>query len=191
MPRLSTTENQRSEKRSYRDIPLYIRKLVIEQIVMEGAIAQAEAARKYRLYPSSVRNILDAWHTESRMGKKPRGGRRREVLKFEDVHEEYIMELLDEDCTKTLDMIKEELMAKFPELQERGISTSGVWRFMEERIGFTLKRTKAVEERRNSEATIQQRYDYVGHRLPERGIAYKTNCIFVDKAGFNANLVRG
>lgn len=48
-----------------------------------------------------------------------------------------------------------------------------------------------MEERRNTPEIIKQRYEYVVQRLPERGIAYKTNCIFVDEAGFNANLVRG
>ncbi|CEP07258.1 hypothetical protein [Parasitella parasitica] len=88
-------------------------------------------------------------------------------------------------------MIKEELESKFPDSAEKNVSTSGLWRFMIERIGFTLKRTKAVEERRNTSETIQQRYEYVVQRLPERGISYKTNCIFVDEAGFNANLIRG
>ncbi|CEP16867.1 hypothetical protein [Parasitella parasitica] len=51
--------------------------------------------------------------------KKQRGGRRKEAWKFEDVHAAYITELLDEDGTKSLDMIKEELEAKFPDLAER------------------------------------------------------------------------
>jgi hypothetical protein len=47
-------------------------------------------------------------------------------LKFKDEHGEYIAKLLDENCTKTLDMIKEELEAKFPDLAEKHISTSAL-----------------------------------------------------------------
>ncbi|KAG2213201.1 hypothetical protein INT47_011350 [Mucor saturninus] len=135
--------------------------------------------------------LLNIWHTEGRVEKKKRGGRRRELVKFEDAHGEYITKLFDEDCTQTLDTIKERLEAEFPDLAAKKISTSGLWRYITGCIGFTLKRTKAVEERRNTPATIEQRFDYIVHRLPERGIAYKTNCIFVDEAGFNANLICG
>ncbi|CEP12687.1 hypothetical protein [Parasitella parasitica] len=151
MPRVSSAENNTTGKRSYRDIPSNIRKLIIEQVAIEGAITQSD----------SIPQLSEVLLT------------------------------LDEDCTKTLDIIKEELESKFPDLAEKNVSTSGLWRFMIERIGFTLKRTKAVEERRNTSETIQQRYEYVVQRLPERGISYKTNYIFVDEAGFNANLIRG
>ncbi|CEP17713.1 hypothetical protein [Parasitella parasitica] len=142
---------------------------------IQGAITQSEAARRYGQHLLTVRSILDAWYVEGRMEKKQRGGRRKEALKFEDVHAAYITELLDEDCTKTLDMIKEELESKFPDLAEKNVSTSGLWRFMIERIGFTLKRTKAVEERRNTSETIQQRYEYVVQRLPKRGLTQNIN----------------
>ncbi|CEP14235.1 hypothetical protein [Parasitella parasitica] len=188
---MTRTLSSQTHKTTKKEIPSNIRELIIEQVVMEGKISQAEAARRYNIPPTSIRNILDAWYNEGRIHAKRRGGKRKEVTKFEDKHGRYIQELLDEDCTRTLDMIKEELQAKFPELADKGISASGLWRFLTERIGFTLKRTKAVEERRNSPETIEQRYDYVVKRLPERGISYKTNCIFVDEAGFNANLIRG
>ncbi|CAO3665583.1 unnamed protein product, partial [Rhizopus stolonifer] len=165
--------------------------LIIEQVGIEGAIIKSEAARRYGQSTSTVRNILDVWHTEGRMENKERRDRREEISKFEDVHGKYIIKLLDVDCTKTLNVIKEKLEAEFPELAEKHISTSGLWRYITERIGLTLKRTKAVEERRNTPGAIMQCYEYVVHRLPERGIAYKTNRIFVDEAGFNANLVRG
>ncbi|CAO3697920.1 unnamed protein product [Rhizopus stolonifer] len=174
MPRVLSTE-----KKSYKNIPLYVRKLIIEQVAIEGAITQSEAARRYGQSTSTVRNILDAWHTKGGMEKKERRGRREEIRNLR-ISWMYIA-----------NVIKEELEAKFPEFAEKHISTSGLWRYITERIGFTLKRTKAVEERRNTPGTIMQRYEYVVHRLPERGIAYKTNCIFVDEAGFNANLVRG
>ncbi|CEP13710.1 hypothetical protein [Parasitella parasitica] len=82
-------------------------------------------------------------------------------------------------------------LSQLPEEASQACQNRTLWRFMMERIGFTLKRTKAVEERRDTSKTIQERYEYVVQRLPERGISYKTNWIFVDEAGFNANLIRG
>ncbi|CEP19591.1 hypothetical protein [Parasitella parasitica] len=159
---------------------------------MKGKISKAEAARRYNIPATSIRKILDAWYNEGLIHAKPRGGKRKEVTKFEDKHGTYIQELLDEDFTRSLDMIKEELRTKFPELADKAISASGLWRFLTERIGFTLKQTKAVKEIRNSPETIEQRYDYVVKRLPaERGISYKTNYIFVNEAAFNANRIRG
>ncbi|ORE00702.1 hypothetical protein BCV72DRAFT_326469 [Rhizopus microsporus var. microsporus] len=138
MPRILSTENNKAKKRSYRNIPVNIRQLIIEQVALEGAIIQSEAARRY------------GQHTSTR-----------------------------------------KLLAKFPDLAEKGISTSGLWKLLTDRIGFTLKRTKPVVERRNTPVTIQQRYEYVTERFNERGISYKANCIFVDEYGFNSNLIRG
>jgi len=59
-------------------------------------------------------------------------------------------------------------------------------------MGFTLKRTKPVEEKRNDPTTIARRKVYVNNMMPNDGASYyKTNCIFLDEAGFNANLIRG
>ncbi|CEP09528.1 hypothetical protein, partial, partial [Parasitella parasitica] len=191
MPRILSRKNNKTEGKKYRQIPYNIRKLIVEQVAIEGAITQAEAARRYEQSPSTVRNILDAWHLYGRIGTKPRGGRRKEIVKLEDQHEEAIKKIIDEDCTKTLDVLREELLSRFPELADKGISTSGIWKFLTKKMKFTLKRTKPVEERRNCPETIQQRYEYVVERMQDRGISYKTNCIFVDEAGFNANLIRG
>ncbi|CEP12779.1 hypothetical protein, partial, partial [Parasitella parasitica] len=117
---MTRTLSSQTHKTTKKEIPSNIRELIIEQVVMEGKISQAEAARRYNIPRTSIRNILDAWYNEGRIHAKPRGGKRKEVTKFE--------ETLDEDCTRTLDMIKEELQAKFPELADKGISASGLWR---------------------------------------------------------------
>ncbi|CEP10018.1 hypothetical protein [Parasitella parasitica] len=77
------------------------------------------------------------------------------------------------DCTQTLGMLREKLQDNFSELQEKGVSIRGY----------------GVEERRNCPDTINARKEYI-NKLLEKGITYKTNCIFVDEAGFNANLIR-
>ncbi|OAD67998.1 hypothetical protein PHYBLDRAFT_151080 [Phycomyces blakesleeanus NRRL 1555(-)] len=51
-------------------------------------------------------------------------------------------------------------------------------------IGFTLKQTKAVEERRNDPDVTETRRKFV-ESLPELGVVYVAHCIFIDEAGFN------
>lgn len=155
MPRTLSSENNKTKKRKYREIPYEIRELIIEQVLMEGAITQSEAARRYGQSTSTVRNILDTFCTEGRIGPKSRGGRKKGSIKLKDAHEEYIREILDKDCTKTLEEIKQELMCKFPDLGDKGISTSGLWNFMSQRKCFPSKQKKGMKKRRSIPETVQ------------------------------------
>ncbi|KAI8086853.1 uncharacterized protein B0P05DRAFT_13303 [Gilbertella persicaria] len=123
MPKTSIT-NEKKKRGTYQDIPESIRKLIIQQVVEEANISQAEACRRYGLASSTLSSMLDRYYLEGRIELKPRGGRREEVIKLDDQHCDYIKELLDDDCTQTLDMMAERLVAKFPDLKERGITTA-------------------------------------------------------------------
>lgn len=114
-----------TKRKPYKNISAEIRKFIIEQVVIEGAITQLEAARKYGQSTSSIRNILDLWYTEGRMEKKKRKGNKRgESLDLlDDVHVTFITGFLDEDCTTTLNIVKQALEAEFPDLVEKNIST--------------------------------------------------------------------
>lgn len=58
--------------------------------------------------------------------------------------------------------MRNELMSAFPELQEKGgVSIATVWKFLVNEIGFTLKRTKPVEGKRNNPQQLQRRNDFV------------------------------
>ncbi|OAD73962.1 Homeodomain-like DNA binding domain-containing transcription factor [Phycomyces blakesleeanus NRRL 1555(-)] len=112
-----------------------------------------------------------------------------ESLKITDEHLKFIQDLLDKCCTLMLGQMREELFRKYPELQDQNLSISGLHKHIINNIGFTLKRTKPVEEKRNDSKTIELRKVCVDS-MHTNGLLYKTNCIFVNKAGFNANLIR-
>ncbi|CEP12533.1 hypothetical protein [Parasitella parasitica] len=100
-------------------------------------------------------------------------------LRLRDDQSHFIQEILDENCTLTLGRIKEKLFDRFPEMREYGLSLSGLFRHLVEHVGFTLKRTKPVEEKRNDPTTIPKRNAYV-ENMQFDGVSYKTNYIFVD-----------
>ncbi|CEP17317.1 hypothetical protein [Parasitella parasitica] len=74
-------------------------------------------------------------------------------------------------------------------MREYGLSISGLFRHIIEHISFTLKRTKPVEEKRNDPTTIAKRNACV-ENMQFDSVSYKINSIFVDEAGFDANLIR-
>ncbi|CEP13035.1 hypothetical protein [Parasitella parasitica] len=181
---------QRVTKRGlYKKSSQEIRNFAIAYCYKDDNMLVTEAAKKFGDKISTLSTQLTLYINEGRNGSEKRGRKRGEVVKFTDKHEEFIVDSLDMDCTQTLGMLREKLLDNFPELQEKGVSISGLWRLIVERIGFTLTCTKPVEKRRNCPDTINSRKEYI-NKLLEKGITYKTNCIFVDEAGFNANLIR-
>ncbi|OAD72394.1 hypothetical protein PHYBLDRAFT_146586 [Phycomyces blakesleeanus NRRL 1555(-)] len=90
---------------------------------------------------------------------------------------------------RTIGIIKDKLLEQFPGLQDVGISPQQIHKHIYTKVGFTLKRTKPVEEKRNTPNVIKSRFEFAS-MLQQLGISYQTNCIFVDEAGFNANLIR-
>ncbi|KAI9471844.1 MAG: hypothetical protein EXX96DRAFT_541991 [Benjaminiella poitrasii] len=92
---------------------------------------------------------------------KKRCGKRKEIAKFKQEHEEFITQFLYEDCTKTIGMLRDKLNNRFPDLAARNISVSGIWRFIVDKIGFTSKRTKPIEMKRNDETHLEARQEFI------------------------------
>jgi len=185
--------NSVSERRQYRKISDDLRRVIIDRCVVNGTMRKSEAARIYNLPRSTVSKIVETYVGEGRVTPLPRGGRRETCVKLrEEVHGEFICNFLDEDCTRTLGMLKEALLARFPDLAERGgLAISTIWEFVVKKVGFTLKRTIPVEERRNTQEQLLNRQRYAMNIMMDERIRYRLNCIFIDEAGFNANLIRG
>lgn len=118
--------------------------------------------------------------------KKKTGSDKSEFAKIKQEHSQFILDLLDEDCTLTLGIIKQQLEERF----DLNVSIGTIWNHIVKNIGFTLKRTKPVEVRRNDPRTLEKRKDFIVD-LAKKGAIYTDNCIFIDEAGFNANLIRG
>ncbi|CEP11460.1 hypothetical protein [Parasitella parasitica] len=137
---------QRVTKRGpYKKSSQEIRNLAIAYCYTDDNMSVTEAAKKLGVKRSTLSTQLNLYINEGRKSPEKKGRKRGEVVKFTDKHEEFIVDSLDMDCTQTLGMLREKLQDNFSELQEKGVSIRGLWRLIVERIGFTLTRTKPVE----------------------------------------------
>jgi transposase len=177
------------QKRKNRVIDKHLKEIIIEKF-FDDDLSKAQVAKLFKLNWSTVDGIVERYVERGTLENLPRGGRKEKLVKLREEHSKFLNDLLDEDCQLTLGIMKERLLEKFPDLVEKGISIPQIHRHVRQEIGFTLKRTKPVEEKRNSPEVIKSRAYFVS-KLQDLGISYKTNCIFVDEAGFNSNLIRG
>ncbi|CEP15855.1 hypothetical protein [Parasitella parasitica] len=174
----------------HRKLPIHIKNLIVDKCLRKDSMRKSEVAKLYDVSWQTVDNIVEKYVQKGTVEPKKQGGSREKNIKIKDDQSQFIQEILDENCTLTLGRIKEKLFDRFPEMREYDLSISGLFRHIVEHIGFTLKKTKPVEEKRNDPTTIAKRNAYV-ENMQFDGVSYKTNCIFVDEAGFNANLIRG
>ncbi|KAI9474307.1 MAG: hypothetical protein EXX96DRAFT_487674, partial [Benjaminiella poitrasii] len=110
------------------------------------------------------------------------------LVKLTNEHTHCITNLLDNNSYITMGIIRNELYKSLTAFNDRGISPQQIHKYVIQEIHFTLKRTKAVEGKKSSRHIIESRKNFV-EKLQQLGISYKTNCIFVNQAGFNANLI--
>lgn len=80
----------------------------------------------------------------------------------------------------------DKLNSSFSELT---ISKRTLYRYMADLWIFSLKRVQLEPEERNAPERIQARKVWVEEALA-MGVDYMNNCVFIDEAGFNANLRR-
>lgn len=80
----------------------------------------------------------------------------------------------------------DKLNSSFSELT---ISKRTLYRYMADLWIFSLKRAQLEPEERNAPERIQARKVWVEEALA-MGVDYMNNCVFIDEAGFNANLRR-
>jgi hypothetical protein len=77
--------------------------------------------------------------------------------------------------------LKFQLEQNFPEdfPNEAAISIEAVRRHIDEKLEFTLKRTRAIEERQVHDDVVERRKEYA-RKILTGSIHYMDNCIFVD-----------
>ncbi|OAD71601.1 Homeodomain-like DNA binding domain-containing transcription factor [Phycomyces blakesleeanus NRRL 1555(-)] len=171
----SSSDEKKSRKRTKQKnerIPMTLCKRIVDLTVKTDHKPVSEVASMFSLSRSTVDNIKDSFRDNREVIVKQRGGRKKECTKIMEEHSEYLIEILDKNCTLTLEMMREKLYKRFDNLREKDIRSQ----------------TKAVEERRNDADVIEAKRKFV-ESLLELGIAYVANCIFIDKAGFNVNLI--
>ncbi|OAD68851.1 Homeodomain-like DNA binding domain-containing transcription factor [Phycomyces blakesleeanus NRRL 1555(-)] len=117
---------------------------------------------------------------------KPLGGDLRSII--EEHHKCFILDVIAENSTITLEELRLEVISHFDDV--KNVSVSTLCKYLRHFVRITLKRATPIEEKRNNEITLAKRHDFILSLQPE-GILYYQNCIFIDEAGFNFNLIKG
>jgi transposase len=152
-----------------------------------------DIARERHMATSTIHDIVNRYRTEGRVKYKLQRGPKN--VKIKDRHSEYLRDMMDnedEGNIFTLEQLKFRLEQDFPEdfPTEESIDLETIRHYIDKKLEFTLKRTKAVEERQLESSTIEKRKQYA-RKVLTGAIHYMDNCVFVDEAGFTACMVPG
>ncbi|OAD76135.1 Homeodomain-like DNA binding domain-containing transcription factor [Phycomyces blakesleeanus NRRL 1555(-)] len=153
-------------------LQIHIKNLIVEKRFIQESMTRAETARTFGVLWALTNNISDKFDIDGTVEPRKRGRSREENQHITDEHSKFISDVLKECCTLTLGQMRKELSRNFLVLQE-----------------FTLKRTKPVEKKGNDPKTIELRKAYIDS-MHTNCVSYKMNRFFVDKADFNASLIR-
>ncbi|KAG1443928.1 hypothetical protein G6F56_010494 [Rhizopus delemar] len=117
--------------------------------------------------------------------RKPGSGRPVErPFTINSEQKEYLVNLIDQKPGIVLDEIMEGLTCQFTKLD---ISRSSLYKYVTTHCGMSVKRALFRPAERNSDAKIEARFQWVTELL-KTDIDYMTNCVFIDKLGFNINM---
>lgn len=99
-----------------------------------------------------------------------------------------IIESFNENNTITLEELrKTKVLENFGDIDS--ISVITLYKFLNKEERLTLKRSTPKEEKRNDPVTLLKRKKFVLISLQPEGILHNSNCIFIDEAGFNINMI--
>ncbi|KAI9336058.1 hypothetical protein BD770DRAFT_299451, partial [Pilaira anomala] len=103
-------------------------------------------------------------------------------------HRQFIIDIVDKNNTITFEELRVNILERFEDIQNISIAT--LCNFVKNIERITLKKSTPMELKRNDPTTLKQRKEFVMSLQPE-GVLYNMNCIFIDEAGFNVNMIKG
>jgi transposase len=129
----------------------------------------------------TIYRIISAYLAEGRVDAKPCGGQKPQLLN--DEHKEAIRSYINDDCTITLETIRQRLMDTFG-VQ---VSIASIHRAING-FSYTLKSISPTPERRNDEVTIYRRHDYASSFFHLLTRCDEAHIFFLDEVGFNVSM---
>ncbi|KAG2200823.1 hypothetical protein INT47_001354 [Mucor saturninus] len=120
-----------------------------------------------------------------RKKRGPKGPR----FKLKDRHADWIIKYIDERPTAVLAQVLEDLTNHFSD-ENIQVSKSALHRFMREKCALSMKRLEKIPARRNHIDVIKQRRESVEEWIANEDMDFEKNCVFIDRAGFNINIIR-
>ncbi|KAG2212939.1 hypothetical protein INT45_009796 [Circinella minor] len=119
-------------------------------------------------------------------GNNPRKSQNK-AKKLFPVHSEFLIQLFDQNPSIVLEQARIQLCERFPGLE---ISIPGLYKHIREKCALSLKQATKYTAERDSPRTLQLRFDIIT-QWKANGVDFKTNCVFVDEAGFHTQMIRG
>lgn len=165
-----------AERRQKNKISNEVRALIIRG--MNDGSSAVQIGRQFNVLPNTVRKIYKTYTITNVVNKRSVGHRPK---KFTQEEKEEICNLIDEDCTMTLNQIKTKLLEQNPQLQ---VSLSTIDRATKE-FHYSVKRVSFVPERRNTPDTIQSRFHYAVQY--NRIMINREKLFFIDEFGIQVN----
>jgi transposase len=181
--RRNNTKNNKKEKLITKNHRM--RKLIVEK-KNNNLMTPAEIATELKIPRTTVASICKKFDETGEYEVSAQSGRPSiwtdEMKKFVDD------KVTESDGTITLERLKESISGRFNNVKTPGISA--ICNYLNVEARLVMKRVTTIEDQRNADAAIRKRQVYCKSLLTE-SIEYDRNCIFVDEAGFNVNMVRG
>ena len=177
---MKTIRTYRSYKPSEKEMLFYL--------VFEKGKSVRAAALELRINPRTAQNWVkkDQEDPQGEIVRRAGSGRPGQPSKFNDEHQKFLVNLVDEHASIVLDEMMSSLTEQFEDLK---VSKTALYNFATEKCAISFKKAHFHSVERNSPEKIEERYLWV-KRYMETDLDYKTNCIFIDESAFHINLKR-
>ena len=165
---------------STKEIPTPTREIIINMCVANGEKPKV-AADATGVKVDTVRKILRIYRTEGRIAACPRGGRGSRSPLLDDDDASFIRNLIDEDCTLTLEKIKSIL-----ELRRRKYASCSTISRCIKGFFYSFKRITHLPQRARDEEVQAQRLEFC--QAMTGILEHRENFFYVDEVGFQVNM---
>ncbi|KAI5151716.1 hypothetical protein ENBRE01_2334 [Enteropsectra breve] len=142
---------------------------------------EKEIALLFQCHKTTIGKIVKLYQETGRVEALPRGGIR--AKKLSEIHHSAIQGYIREDCGISLREMQAKIQAEF----SLSVSQKTIDRAISD-FNWSLKRTTAVPERRNTDDVIGVRCEYALNLLTLISKSDGENIYFIDEVGFNLSM---
>lgn len=161
------------------------------EILQEEGVSVPVAAKRCMIPRSSAYKLFAEFNsgdgTVLPAGPSKKKGNRGTAKKLLPEHTKFLVLYFDEHSSSTLEMAQDALVSQFEGFT---ISLPALWKHLTEKCFFTLKQASLYNRERDADRTLRLRHEIVS-KWKEIGVDFQKNCVFIDEAGFNTQMMRG
>src|SRR5579871_2324436 len=173
-----------SQSKKYKYLDNYTKELIVQSKFNDGMSYKA-IADKYKVSKSTVEGIIQHWIQYETVQAINHDGSRYQILT--DTDDQLLKKWLEENLQLTLNEMKIKLQEEHED--EFDITLETISKHIYDNINFTLKMLREIPVGRNTQSTIQKRYDYA-MKIRKTKISMMNDIIYLDETRFNLYLHR-